>query len=76
MPTYLFREKDGREYTEFMTISERNAFLEANPDTIQLVNGAPLIGDPHRLGISKPPQDFRNIVDRIKRNNHGSTIQT
>ena len=75
MPEYLF-ERDGKEWTQWMTISERTKFLEENPDVTQLVNGFPSDGDSVKLGRTKTDDSFNDLLKQIKKNNVGSTIQT
>lgn len=76
MPTYKFLDKkSGKEHIEFMKISELDPYLEANPHIEQLVHGAPSIGDAIRIGVGqKPDEGFRDILRRIKKNNHGSKL--
>ena len=78
MPTYIFLNKnDGNEFQEFMSISERDRYLEENPHITQLVNGAPMIvsGVPR-----KPDNGFRDLLKDMKKNHSkgttGSTINT
>ncbi len=78
MPTYSFlNNKTGEEFTEFMSISELEKFLENNPDVVQLVNGAPMLVS----GVSqKPDQGFRDLLKDMKKKHSGgfsrSTINT
>ena len=77
IPTYRFRNKETlEEFDKFMHISERDPYLEANPHLVQGINGAPLIGDPIRLGITKPPESFRDVLRAAKSKHKGSTINT
>lgn len=65
MPTYSFRnEKTGEEFTEFMSISDREKFLSENAHITQLVNGAPLISSGVNL---KPDQGFRDLLKEMKK---------
>lgn len=78
MPTYSFlNNKTGEEFTEFMSISELDKFLQENPDIVQLVNGAPMLVS----GVNKKPdQGFRDLLKDIKKKHSGgltkSTINT
>jgi hypothetical protein len=75
MPTYRFKNtKTGEVYEEFMKISERDSFLEENPDIEQLVYGAPGLADAARIGRMKPSDGFRDVLREIKKKNKGSTI--
>ena len=45
MPTYSFRNNDtGEEFTELMSISEREKFLEQNPNIQQLPSMFSMVG--------------------------------
>ena len=68
MPTYLFKNINTDEEQElFMSITERDKYLEGNPDITQLVHGAPSIGDSIRLGLRKPDDGFRDRLREIKK---------
>ena len=68
MPTYKFLNTDtNEEFEEFMTISERTTYLEEHKNIVQLVNGAPAIGDVVRLGLKKPDNAFRDILRNTKK---------
>jgi hypothetical protein len=68
MPTYLFKDINTEEEQElFMSITERDKYLEDNPHITQLVHGAPSIGDPIRLGLRKPDDAFRDRLKDIKK---------
>lgn len=67
-PTYLFKNINTDEEQElFMSITERDKYLEDNPDITQLVHGAPSIGDSIRLGLRKPDDGFRDRLREIKK---------
>jgi hypothetical protein len=75
MPTYLFKDKNtGTEHTIFMAIKELDEYKEKNPHLEQLVNGAPMIGDPFRLGRKKPKDNFRERLRQIKKDHPGNSI--
>lgn len=75
MPTYLFRNKDTQETFEaFMRISELDEYKASHPELEQLVNGAPGLSDPVRLGLIKPSDGFRDVLKNIKKNNPGNNI--
>lgn len=68
MPTYMFKDINTEEEQElFMSITERDKYLEDNPHIIQLVHGAPAIGDAIRLGLRKPDDAFRDRLKDIKK---------
>jgi hypothetical protein len=74
MPTYTFRNSDTDEIIEqFMSISEREPFLENNPHLKQ-VPTAPAIVDPINIGVTKPPSDFqKHVLGRIKATQPGAS---
>lgn len=78
MPTYMFRNKQTDEqWEDFMGISECEKYLEDNPFIERLVNGAPMICDPTRVGVhSKPDNGFRDVLRNIKSKHRGSNINT
>ena len=62
MPYYTFRKKGtDKEWTLSMSMSDRETYLEANPDIEQLITNMNLV-DPMRAGITKPPADFDKYV--------------
>lgn len=77
MPTYLFLNTEtNEEFEEFMSISERDPYLEANKHIVQLVNGAPAIGDVVRLGLKKPDSAFRDILKNAKKEHSRGITQS
>lgn len=81
MPYYIFLNTNtGEESEEFLSISDRTKYLEENPHIVQLVNGAPAIGDSIRLGQRKPDDAFRDRLKEIKKAHSGgwtkSTVET
>jgi hypothetical protein len=75
MPTYLFRNKDTQEtFEKVMRIRELDEFKADHPELEQLVNGAPGLSDPVRLGLIKPSDGFRDVLKNIKNNNPGNNI--
>lgn len=76
MPTYQFKNiKTNDEHTDFMSISERDIYLENNPDIEQMIC-SPAYVDPYSLGLQKAPKDFQQLIKKIHRQNPGSNIQT
>lgn len=69
MPTYNFRNKESLEVVEkVMKIADRDQWLKDNPDYEQVHTGMPHLGDPVRMGITKPPSDFqKEIIGRVQR---------
>lgn len=69
MPSYTFT-RDGKEWTEFMSISEHSEFLKNNPDVEQVLQPTPLL-DPTGLSIkgvkNKPDSGFRDLLKDMKK---------
>lgn len=77
MPTYDFRHKETGEIIEkVMKISERDEFLRDNPQYESVILGAPSIGDPIRLGLKKPDQGFREVLQKAKAAHPRGNINT
>lgn len=67
MPTYNFIDKNTGEVIErVMKIAEREQFLEDNPNYESILLSPPLFGDPIRLGVRKPDQGFREVLQKAK----------
>lgn len=65
MPTYSFINNDtDEEFTEFMSISERDKFLKENTHITQTINGAPMIVSGVNL---KPDGGFRDLLKEMKK---------
>ncbi len=74
MPTYTFRNKEtGIDQTLSMKISELDDYKKNNPHLEQVLSSVPL-ADPTRLGIRKPDNGFREVLQKAKRSHHRSTI--
>jgi hypothetical protein len=67
MPIYQFINNDtNEEFDLIMTIAERDEFVKNNPACIQQFTSLN-IGDPVRLGITKPPPEFmRGVIGRMQ----------
>lgn len=76
MPVYTFHNKvTDEQWTETLSIAERDSFLESNPTVQQLIVSAPSFASVERLGLKKPDREFRDMVSYIKKRNKGSTIR-
>lgn len=77
MPEYKFKNKNtGKEWLEWLTISQRTEFLEANPHIEQKVHGFPGFVDTVRLERTTPDESFKDLLGQIKKNNIGSNFNT
>ena len=75
MPTYAFRNTETGEVTEkFMGISAREEYLKQNPQLETMVNGAPMICDPVRVGARKMDTGFKEVLQKIHSRAPGSTL--
>ena len=69
MPEYTFENvKTGEVKTIILSMSEREEFLQENPEYQQIFTQMN-IGDHVRLGVTKPKQDFQELMGRIKKAN-------
>lgn len=77
MPTYAFYNKETGELTEkFLSFSERDQYLKDNPHLEQRIAGAPAIADSVRMGRTKTPESFRQLLKQIdKRAGGRSTVK-
>lgn len=75
MPIYDFRNNDtGEVFEKVMSISAKAEYLKENPNIEALITGmAPLI-DPFRLGIVRPDQGFKEVLQRIHEKTAGSQL--
>ena len=73
MPTYSFRNNDtGEEFTELMSISEREKFLEQNPHVQQLPSMVSIVGG-HGDRI-KNDSGWKENMSRIAEAHPGSPL--
>lgn len=77
MPTYTFKNtKTGKVFEEFMSIAAREQYLADNPHITTIIETAPALGDPVRLGLKKPDDGFRDVLRKIKAKHKRSNINT
>ena len=63
MPTYTFINKEnGDEWTERMTIADRDYFLEENPHIEQKIVAIATVDSWGISGGARPPADFQKYV--------------
>lgn len=76
MPTYRFLNNEtGEEFEESMSMSEREGYLTDHPHLSQVFS-ALNIGDPVRLGFTKPPADFmKGVVGRMQESIPGNRLK-
>ena len=74
MPTYTFRNKDTEEiFDKLMSWNSREEYLKENPN-LEVIIGAPAMGDVVRLGIRKPDQGFNEVLSKIHAANYKSNL--
>ena len=73
MPTYNFKnKKTNKEWSDFLSISECDTFLEENPDVEVVIYARAIIS-----GISghyKPDEAFKDMLGEMKKANPRSKI--
>lgn len=76
MPYYTFIDNEtGEEKEHLLSISERDEFLKNNPNLTQKLT-TPAIGDPIRMGVTKTPDGFQQLLNNARKKNLHSTIQS
>ena len=75
MPTYTFRNKDTEEiFDKIMSWDSRQKFIEENPN-LEVLMGAPAMGDSVRLGVRKNDDGFREVLSKISKANYKSNLK-
>jgi hypothetical protein len=76
MPTYSFKnKKTKRSYELFLTLSEREQYLKDHPNVVQEIVGTAIVSGAGDIR-SKIPNDFKDLMNNIKKHHRHSTIQT
>ena len=74
MPTYTFRNTETKEiFDKIMSWNSREEYLKENP-SLEVIMGAPAMGDVVRLGIRKPDQGFNEVLSKIHAANYKSNL--
>ena len=74
MPTYTFRNKTtGEVFDKLMSFSSREEYLADNPE-LEVVMGAPAMGDSVRLGVRRNDDGFREVLSKINSANYKSNL--
>lgn len=75
MPIYTFKNKETEEITEHTCkIAELDKFKEDNPHLERYFNSVIPMGDPVHLGVKRLDNGFREVLQNIHRNTHGSVL--
>ncbi len=76
MPRYDFQHRETGEVIEkLMRISEKEEWLKENPQWEQIHLGAPQMGDPVRLGVTRMDNGFREVLQKIHEKSPGSRLK-
>ncbi|NBP01981.1 MAG: hypothetical protein EBU90_18005 [Proteobacteria bacterium] len=74
MPLYEFVNTETNEVFDLiMKISEKEQYLRDNPH-IQALLSAPVMMDPVRVGVRKPDNGFKEVLQRIHEKTPGSRL--
>ena len=74
MPTYTFRNTETEEvFDKIMSWNSREEYLKENLN-LEVIIGAPAMGDSVRLGIKKPDQGFNEVLSKIHAANYRSNL--
>lgn len=77
LPTYTFIDdsiKDGEEWDDFISMSEKEIYLAANPNIRQVIKPVALVGD-HMMGVGpKTDGGFQENMQRISAAHPGSPL--
>ena len=74
MPLYDFKNKEtGEVFEKFMSIASKEEYLSENPH-LESVLGMNAMIDPFRLGLVRPDQGFKEVLQRIHEKTAGSTL--
>lgn len=75
MPTYTFRDKNTEEiFDKIMSWDARQKFLEENQN-LEVIMGAPAMGDSVRLGIRRTDDGFKEVLSKISKANYKSNLK-
>lgn len=75
MPIYDFVNVDTNEiYEEMMSINDMEEYLKNNSNIRRYFGNGLMLLDNVQLGRKRPSPEFFDVLDRIKRNNPGHTM--
>tara|TARA_B100000519_G_scaffold132130_1_gene114122 strand:- start:778 stop:1092 length:315 start_codon:yes stop_codon:yes gene_type:complete len=73
MPTYVFEDtKTGEQFEKFMSIKDRDEYLEENPNLKGVITSAALIGGTGDR--TKPPAGFNEVLSKVSEANPHSAL--
>ena len=73
MPTYDFvNNETGEEYEMFMSMSEREKYLQDNPHIQQVIGATATVGGVSITG--KVPDGFKEVLSKVSENHKSSAV--
>lgn len=76
MPIYEFRDINTEEiFEKQMSYSEKELYLQDNPHIVSHFSKFPGLGDPVRLGITRPDNGWKEVLQKINERTPGSTLK-
>lgn len=76
MPIYTVRNNVTGEVKDItMKIAARDQYLLDNPDCEFIITQAPSLGDSIRLGIKRPDNAWKEVLQKIDSRTPGSTLK-
>lgn len=77
MPIYSMKNIETLEEFEItVKYSELAEYLKENPHVQQIFNKFPGFGDPVRLGLRKPDDNFRDVLRNVRHHHKKDSINT
>jgi hypothetical protein len=77
MPIYSIMDNTTDEVFEVnMKFTELEHYLKDNPNLKQVFNKFPAVGDSVRLGLRKPDDGFRDVLQNVKHHHKKDSINT
>lgn len=76
MPIYTTRDKETGEVTDIvLKMSEKEKYLEDHPNLEFIITQAPSLGDAIRLGLKKPDNAWKEVLQKIDSRVPGSKLK-
>jgi hypothetical protein len=77
MPIYSIMNRDTEEVFEVnMKFTELEQYLNDNTNLTQVFTKFPAVGDSVRLGMRKPDDGFRDVLQNVKHHHKKDSINT
>ncbi len=76
MPIYEFKNTDsGEVFEKNMTFSDKEQYLSENENIKSHFSKFPGLCDPVRLGITKPNEGWKEVLQKINERTPGATLK-